>query len=131
MGTQYVHEPFEGIPGFTIISVGSPVTLTLNQMSSGRLFNGSIGKVVDIVFANGHGPSQCGTSWPLYILVKFPDFEGPRLISSRPCIVPIIPVERGSAKAGRKGFPLKLAYTMTCHKAQVFPVSPLPPGIQF
>ena len=47
MSTQYVHEPFEGIPGFTIISVGSPVTLTLNQMSSGRLFNGSIGKVVD------------------------------------------------------------------------------------
>ena len=118
MAAQFKNDVFEGIPSYTILCAGSPVTLTSNRMQSARLFNGSIGRVVSIVFAPGHFPSMCGTSWPLFILVDFPDFCGPCIDPLRPTLVPIIPIQGGDGRAGRHGFPLKLAYCMTCHKAQ-------------
>ena len=118
MGAQFKYDVFEGIPAFTVLCVGAPVTLTCNRMQSARLFNGSIGRVENIVFAPGHAPSVCGTSWPLFILVDFPDFNGPAINSIKPTLVPIVPVESGGGRSGRHGFPLKLAYCMTCHKAQ-------------
>ena len=113
-----IHEDVGGLPSFSVFCRGSPVTLCCNIVLPFRLFNGAVGTVVDFVFPPNQGPMPDGSRHPLYILVDFPDYSGPSLLPSSPTLVPIIPIEMHSFGCTRNGFPLKLSFCLTCHKAQ-------------
>jgi len=113
-----IHEDVGGLPSFSVFCRGIPVTLCCNIVLPFRLFNGAVGTVVDFVFPPNQGPMPDGSCHPLYILVDFPDYSGPSLLPSSPTLVPVIPIEMHSFGCTRNGFPLKLSFCLTCHKAQ-------------
>lgn len=114
------NEDVAGLPPFTVLCRGAPVSLCTNVNLAHRMFNGSVGRVVDCVFPDRCGPQHDGREWPLYIIVDFPDYKGHVFDLDFPTHVPIIPVESSNENGvTREMFPLKLAFCMTCHKAQV------------
>ena len=44
---------------------GAPVSLCVNLNLQFKMFNGSVGRIVDVVFENGLSPHHDGKSWPL------------------------------------------------------------------
>ena len=56
------------------------------------LFNGSMGIIADIYFANGHKPALDGKEHPDAILVHMPGYCGPEVIQGRPHLVPLEPL---------------------------------------
>jgi hypothetical protein len=93
------------------------------------LFNGSIGKVIDIVFAPGQSPHN--RNLPLYILVDFDQYCGPRFHESLPkTYVPIVPETIGCTRncCRMTQIPLRLAFAKTIHTFQGANVGPMPTG---
>jgi hypothetical protein len=93
------------------------------------LFNGSIGIVIDIVFASGQSPHN--RDLPLYILVDFDQYCGPRFHESLPeTYVPIVPETIGCTRncCRMTQIPLRLAFAKTIHTFQGANVGPMPPG---
>ena len=92
------------------------------------LYNGSIGKVVDIVYQKGCSPNT--NDLPQYTLVEFPQYKGPPFLENHPKIIPIVPVTHVcKTHCCTKTFlPLALSYAKTIHKFQGQNAGPTPPG---
>ena len=88
------------------------------------LFNGAVGKVMEIVYANGTSPLD-GT-FPNYVIVDIPSYVGPPWIKEHPTWVPIPPIETKCKKhcCSFKFIPLSLAFAKTGHTFQGQSVGP-------
>ena len=65
--------------------------LTSNLNFKHGLFNGATGHVIDIIYQNGHTPSD---DFPDAVMVEFPCYTGPAFIPDNPKVVPIVPITR-------------------------------------
>ena len=94
--------------------------LTRNLWTAVGLFNGAVGTVLHIIYAEGQGPPAL----PIAIVVQFDkkDYSGPSFSPTLPNCVPLYPVTSNSGMYGQncehQQYPLKLAWSMTIHKAQ-------------
>ena len=64
------------------------VMLTMNLWSEVGLCNGATGKVIDVVYADNHSPSNL----PIAVIVQFDYYTGPSFIETLPKGVPIPPI---------------------------------------
>jgi hypothetical protein len=112
------------------ICIGCRVSICARNINPDwALFNGSIGVVMDIVFASDQSPQN--RDLPLYILVDFDQYCGPQFHESLPkTYVPIVPETiRCSRNCCRMTqIPLRLAFAKTIHTFQGSNVGPMPPG---
>ena len=82
------------------------------------LFNGSIGKVKEIIYAKGKSPNS--GDMPEFILVDFPNYKGPEFIPNHPTYVPI-PAHTAECNyhcCKTTYIPLELCYAKTIHTFQ-------------
>ena len=84
--------------------------LTPNLWVQAGLINGSLGKVIVIVYNSNEQPP----SLPYFVVFEFLYYKGPLWDSLNPTYVPISPITRGS----RRKLPLRMAWGLTIHKAQ-------------
>lgn len=95
------------------LAIGAKVMLRRNLFTEAGLVNGSIRTITDIVVQ----PESNG--FPLFLLVDFPSYTGPRPFGRS---VPIAPVESKWISKGincrRIQFPIIVSYGVTIHKAQ-------------
>ena len=84
--------------------------LTANLWVQAGLVNGSLGKVIHIVYKSNEIPPTL----PSFVVVEFVHYKGPLWDSSNPTYVPISPITRGS----HRQIPLRMAWGLTIHKAQ-------------
>lgn len=109
-----------GLEPTIYLSKKARVMLTRNLWTEVGLCNGAMGTVVDIIYAKGHRPPV----QPIAIIVQFDDkdYSGPSFCNSIPNCVPLYPVTSCcdilGTKLERQQFPLKLAWSITIHKAQ-------------
>ena len=93
--------------------------LTSNLNVELGLFNGSMGKVMDIIYLNGNNPSL---SLPDVVMVEFSKYTGPPFVDHHPKLVPVIPVERrmdcNCHGCKRKQIPLRLGWGTTIQRCQ-------------
>ena len=84
------------------------------------LFNGAIGTVEEIVYQDGDNPND--KDLPLYVAVKFENYEGPIWDPQNPKTVPIpvidIPCGKERQCCKLRTIPLVPAYATTIHKFQ-------------
>lgn len=113
-------EDFGSLPSQTWLCRDMPVIMTSNVCQKWDLFNGAVGRVVDIIFREGEGPSADGTSWPRMLLVDFPRYSGPPFFEGFPHLVPVFPGKFEEKGSSREMFPIKVGFCLTCHKAQGF-----------
>ena len=102
-------------------AIGARMMLTWNVCVNVGLVNGSIGNVIDIVYADNTEPP----SLPAFIIMNIVNYSGPVFFhgEGRQQWVPILPqtyefTTLNGQKASRTQFPLQLAYSLTAHKAQ-------------
>jgi hypothetical protein len=93
------------------------------------LYNGSIGRVVEIIYEKDTSPLD--GKFPEFVIVEFPQYRGPPWIAEKPNWVPIPPIELNcrSHCCTLKYIPLSLAYAKTGHTFQgqsVGPGHPIP-----
>ena len=81
--------------------------------------NGSIGKVIDIVYLDGRCPKD---SLPDVVMVDFAKYTGPAFIPGAPTVLSVVPVERTIDcfvyGCKRKQIPLRLGWGTTIHWCQ-------------
>ena len=82
----------------------SKVMLVTNLKAAWGLYNGAVGTVVDIVYADGSRPTDDLPPLPDVVCVRFPGYKGPPDINDDSTVVPIVPV--------------RLAWETTIHKCQ-------------
>ena len=92
------------------------------------LYNGAMGIVKDIVFAEGENPNN--EDYASYILVDFPQYCGPAYDKNFPTYVPITPVTKTCKFqcCTLQYFPLSLCFAKTVHTFQGASVGPVPVG---
>ena len=105
----------------TNIFVGARVSLYgINIIPEWGLFNGAIGTVEEIVFADGDNPND--NDQPLYVAVKFEGYTGPAWDDQNPKTVPIhmitIQCDKHCKCCTLTFCPLTPAYATTVHKFQ-------------
>ena len=115
---------FRGLKPSMFACVGAKMILTHNIGLSSGLCNGSIGKIVDIVYEEGDSTP----SLPKCIIVDFPSYKGEPFFQGEGCEkwVPVYPqtlsckTDDGKKELthSRTMFPLQLSYAMTVWKAQ-------------
>ena len=82
------------------------------------LFNGAMGKIVDIIFEDGESPNE--GFLPKMVIVDFPQYNGPPWDRTHPTHVPIYPIERrckGNC-CTRIQIPLSVSWAKTIHTFQ-------------
>jgi hypothetical protein len=98
---------------------GARVMLSVNINVRLGLFNGAMGRIIDIVFLNDKGPND---SLPDVVMVEFDKYSGPPFMQDNPKLVPIVPVERrldcNCCSCKRKQIPLRLGWGTTIHRCQ-------------
>lgn len=109
-------------PLINAIAIGASVMLLTNFVVEEYLFNGSIGTIVDIVYADATGPRSKG-SLPLYVVVNFPDVIIPPEKAwdrSNPTFVPIPVVKQFCEHrcCYVETLPLRVAKAITIDKSQ-------------
>jgi len=120
------HYDPEYIPPVTLICINAIVQLCgINIMPKWGLFNGSFGTVKDIVFRQNENPNL--NHQPLYVLVEFPQYEGPSWSKTNNKLVPIVPVTKFCNRfcCTRQFIPLVLAFGRTGHTFQGMNVGPV------
>jgi ATP-dependent exoDNAse (exonuclease V) alpha subunit len=109
-----------GLQPTLYIAKSARVMLTRNLWTAVCLCNGAVGTVLHIVYAEGQYPPAL----PIAIIVQFDekDYSGPSFSTTYPNCVPLYPVTSNSETYGQKyerqQYPLKLAWSITIHKAQ-------------
>ena len=145
---RYTCDNFGGLRRVLHVAVGAPVMLTMNLRTVWNLVNGARGHIVAVLPSLEHvasaasaavagalGQQQNNKSDEVggvsvaaaqYVVVDFPSYVGPMMISGHPTWV-AVPKQtcrhekfRGLA---RTNFPLVLCYGMTVHKSQGLTVS--------
>jgi ATP-dependent exoDNAse (exonuclease V) alpha subunit len=120
----------DGVAGpLLCICIGCRVELKgKNLQPKWALFNGTIGIVVDIVFAKGTSPNLLDQ--PDYILADFPLFNGPAILEDHPTIVALAPTNYGCQYrcCKQRQILLELAFGKTIHKVQGSSVGTSKPG---
>ena len=118
-------EQFGSLPSRSETAVGAPVLLTHNLAVEHGLINGSQGRVVDVVYADGCHPNHdcVENRMPLSQIVDFPGYTGPPFFSepSKRTWVVILPHpirHEENSEVVRTQFPLCLAWALTPWKAQ-------------
>ena len=95
------------------------VVLTCNLNVPFGLFNGSMGKVVDIIYCSG---KTSHSTIPDIVMVEFSKYTGPPFISENPKVVPIVAVTRklecNCYACKRTQIPLRLGWGTTIHRCQ-------------
>ena len=109
------------LPRTNAFAKGALVMLQCNFIVEYNLFNGSVGKVVDVVYKNEDGPAS--SVMPSYVLVDFPDCNIPAddvFDPSNPTHVPIpIHTVRCEKKCcSMTSIPLRVCKAITIHKCQ-------------
>ena len=108
-----------GLQKTVCMSKSAKVMLSVNLCVSFGLYNGAIGKIIDIIYLEGNIPEN---SLPAAVMVGFPNYTGPSFVKDNPKLVPILPVERkldcSCSFCKRKQIPLKLGWATTIHKCQ-------------
>lgn len=108
-----------GLEATIRLAVDAPVMLRSNMWVAAGLTNGSMGRVVGILY----DPDKAGPpALPAAVCVEFPQYRGPAWDSTRPKVVPIPVItakwmER-SRLYSRTQVPLTLCYATTIHKSQ-------------
>jgi hypothetical protein len=111
-----------GVTTKTWVLPGSDVMILSNIAVKWKLFNGALGEVQRVVFAEGQRPSADGAAWPLYVEVRVPGYCGPRWREDRPRdVIPLGPVKARGRHGRREGWPFKACTASTVHKAQAPP----------
>ena len=144
---RYTCDNYGGLRRVLHVAIGAPVMLTMNLRTVWNLVNGARGHIVAVLPSLEHvasasaavagalGQQQHNTSDEVggvsvvaaqYVVVDFPSYVGPIMISGHPTWV-AVPKQtcrhekfRGLA---RTNFPLVLCYGMTVHKSQGLTVS--------
>ena len=111
--------------------------LTMNIWTKVGLVNGTMGEVVSIYWGNAMSMDETGTehSMPKAILVRFPDYTGPRFPWGHDDpewdnVLPITPrtvvfnKSQSNTTCTRSQFPLALAWAVTVHKSQGMSIGP-------
>ena len=125
------HYDDDRTPAAVSLCIGCRVEITGKNINpEWGLFNGSMGVVIDIVFAEGKSPNR--GDLPLYVLVDFPLYRGPIFHPSQQTWVPITPVTTFCTRfkncCMREFLPLKLSFGKTIHTFQGASVGPVSPG---
>ena len=125
------HFNSEHIKLTTNIFVGERVSLCgANLIPEWGLFNGAIGTVEEIVFADGHNPND--NDQPIYVAVRFENYTGPVWDEHNPKTVPIpiitVKCTRDRRCCLMRVCPLTPAYATTVHKFQGQSCGPTKPG---
>ena len=113
-------DDFGGLEPTIYLAKNARVMLTHNLWTEVGLCNGAMGTVVDVIYAEGCKPPVL----PIAIIVQFDkkDYSGPSFCDNIPNCVPLYPVTNTSdvlgTKLERQQFPLRLAWSITIHKAQ-------------
>ena len=111
-------DEMSGLHPTVYLAKGVKVMLTMNLWANVGLCNGATGKVVDIIYGNGHNPPDL----PIAVVIQFDDYRGPSMSDILPRCVPICPVTVSTQSFDsfheRQQIPLKLAYALTIHKSQ-------------
>ena len=102
-----------------LLSKGAKVMLTRNLWKSVGLCDGTLGKVLHIIYKD----NDCPRSLPIAIIVQFEEgYTGPTFYKNIPNCVPITPVPAISDTLGsadeRLQLPLRLAWSITIYKSQ-------------
>ncbi len=83
------------------------------------LFNGAVGKVIDIIYRGG---TRTENSLPDAVMVEFPNYSGPAFIFENPKVVPIFPAEGRidcvCHYCKRKQVSLRLGWATTVYRCQ-------------
>jgi hypothetical protein len=111
----------KGLETKSVLCRGAKVSLTCNMYIPWKLFNGSQGEIVDIIYLDGKGPSLDGDSLPDFCMVHFPGYTGPPILPWDPKVVPVTPQEIFSDchhHCSRTQIPLVANYARTIHKCQ-------------
>lgn len=105
----------EGLEKVLYLARGCQVMLRTNLWHQHKLCNGTVGKVVDILYENSY-------DFPAVILCEFEDYDGPTIIPGKK-IVPIKPILRSwndssATNCTRLQFPITVCYACSIHKSQ-------------
>ena len=115
------------IPPRSELAVGISVLLMKNQfgMTGYGLNNGAIGKVVAMIFHKDKGPSDFLKESPdsslNYVIVDFPNYNGPPWCMEKPTWIPIVPQKgfcESKCHCSREGLPLIPAFAISIFKSQ-------------
>ena len=100
--------------------------LTSNLCVQWGLFNGAIGRIVDIYFQPSRKPHRDGKAHPDVVFVEFPSYCGEEIVPGHPKLVPVGQLEwkeHCSHGCFRKQIPLRMCWAITSHKSQGMTVS--------
>ena len=102
-----------GLQPTLYLAKSARIMLTRNLWTAVGLCNGAVGTVLHIIYDEG----QCPPALPIAIIVQFDekDYSGPSFSQTHPVTSYS---DTYGHKCEREQYPLKLAWSMTIHKAQ-------------
>lgn len=116
-GKNFPSDQFRGLTNLLYLCIGAKVIITTNIWKKCGLVNGATGTIMDILYING----KC-SNLPDIIIVEVDNYNGPPFFNDelRKKWIPFNPltVYNKTSNTSRTQYPFKLAYAITCHKAQ-------------
>lgn len=107
----------DGLQSVLYIANGCNIMLRNNLWVEKGLVNGTVGKVVDVIYNNDEAAPN---SFPAVIICKFPTYTGPGLGPEN--LIPIPSISKSwssnSVNCTRRQFPLSVAYACSIYKSQ-------------
>ena len=111
------------IPLKNPLMAGADTQLLHNYFVEAKLFNGTVGKLVKLVYRPGESPNSTPPAMPAYAELEVPGLKFPKGVVWDPCrpnVVPIPPIEFRCEKkcCSVRTLPLRVHKATTIHKAQ-------------